>query len=269
MKKLFFLIAVILITVSCSKVPSGYVGVKVYLLGGSKGVESEELKIGRYWIGFNEELHLFPTFKQNYVWTKDAKEGSENDESITFQTKEGLAVNADIGITYSIEPTKVNTLFQKYRKGIEEITDKFMRNRVRDAFNVLASGFKVESVYGSGKSELLRQVNEKVRMELKKEGILVERIYAVGTFRLPPQVTASLNRKIEAIQKSAQKEYELRMAQAEAKISITKAKADAQVIALKQRSITDRLIRYEAVQKWDGKLPTTNASKSIPFLNIK
>lgn len=51
--------------VSCSKVPSGHVGVKVYLLGGSKGVESEQLGVGRYWIGWNEELYLFPTFTQN------------------------------------------------------------------------------------------------------------------------------------------------------------------------------------------------------------
>ena len=64
------LIALLALTmVACSKAPAGHVGVKYYLLGGDKGVDSEELPPGRYWIGVNEELYLFPTFTQNYVWT--------------------------------------------------------------------------------------------------------------------------------------------------------------------------------------------------------
>ncbi|TON43446.1 transposase, partial [Vibrio parahaemolyticus] len=72
-------------------------------LGGDKGVQAEEVGVGRYWVGVNEELYSFPTFSQNYVWTASETEGSENDESISFQTIEGLAVNADVGITYRID----------------------------------------------------------------------------------------------------------------------------------------------------------------------
>lgn len=35
------------------RVKPGYVAVKVYLLGGSKGVDYEELGVGRYWVGLN------------------------------------------------------------------------------------------------------------------------------------------------------------------------------------------------------------------------
>ena len=56
---------------ACSTVPAGHVGVKVYLLGGSKGVDSEELGVGRYWIGWNEQLYIFPTYMQNYTWTRE------------------------------------------------------------------------------------------------------------------------------------------------------------------------------------------------------
>ena len=119
----------------CSKVPAGNVGVKVYLLGKSKGVDMEILPVGKYWIGVNEELYLFPTFQQNYVWTKSPKEGSPDDESLTFQTVEGLSVNADVGISYHLDPDKIPTIFQKYRRGIDEITNIFMRNVVRDGFN--------------------------------------------------------------------------------------------------------------------------------------
>lgn len=78
----------------CSYVPAGNVGVKVNMLGGDKGVDTEVLGVGRYWIGMNEELYVFPTFMQNYVWTKDPAEGSPNDESISFQTADGMTANA-------------------------------------------------------------------------------------------------------------------------------------------------------------------------------
>lgn len=54
-------------TAGCSKVPAGEVGVKVYLLGTDKGVDHEVLGPGRYWIGINQDLYLFPIFTQNYT----------------------------------------------------------------------------------------------------------------------------------------------------------------------------------------------------------
>ncbi|MCE0874136.1 SPFH domain-containing protein [Pseudomonas monteilii] len=110
----------------CSKVPAGNVGVIVNLYGSEKGVELKEVGTGKYWVGINEELYLFPTFTQTETWT--------GAETITFQTVEGMKVGGDVGITYAVAPDKVTTLFQKYRAGIDEITNKFLRNMVRDAF---------------------------------------------------------------------------------------------------------------------------------------
>jgi len=273
MKSIFLMtilviIAMYYVSCSCEKVPAGYVGIKVYLLGKDKGIDSEELGLGRYYMGINEELYLFPVFKQNYVWTADKQEQSPNDESITFQTSEGLSVNADIGITYSIDPSKVNILFQKYRRGIDEITDKFLRNNVRDAFNKLASKYRVENVYGEGKAKLIEEVNTMVKEELVNEGIIVEKIYLIGDFRLPEKVINALNAKIEAIQRAEQREYELRESEAEAKKKIVTAKAEAEEIRLKTKTITPLLIQYEATKKWDGKLPKFTGNK-IPLINIK
>ena len=115
MRKLIIILGALLL-VSCSRVEPGYVGIKVNLLGGSKGVDTEVLGVGKYWIGMNERLYHFPTFQQNYVWTRDKKEGSLNDESIKFQTKEGMEVGADLGISYHVDRSKVSILFQKYRR---------------------------------------------------------------------------------------------------------------------------------------------------------
>jgi len=275
MKNKMLLAVLLCVLVSgCQRVPAGHKGIKVYLLGQKKGVESEELGVGRYFIGINEELYTFPTFTQNYVWTKNKSEGSPQDESITFQTTEGLSVNADIGISYHIRGDMVNTIFQKYRKGVEEITDIYLRNMVRDAFNTAAAQKKVEYVYGQGKSDLVSEVEDIVKNQVEEIGIIIERIYIIGSLRLPEQVVNALNKKIEATQKAGQRENEIRQAEAEAKKKIAEADGDAQSILLKAKaqaeanrllteSISDKLINYELVKKWDGIMPKVSGRSNV------
>lgn len=269
--KFLLLFVLLIMTIgfsSCSRVESGYVGIKVYMLGGNKGVDTEVLGVGKYWIGINEQLYVFPTYQQNYVWTKDATEGSPNDESISFQTKEGLAVNADFGISYAIDPTKAALIFQKYRKGVEEITDIFLRNSVRDAINSESSSMSVEDVYGPKKTELIANVIKRVRAEMTPIGIIVDKIYLIGNMRLPEQVIAALNAKIEATQTAMKIQNEVASARAQAEKAVAIAKGEAEANRIKMQSITPALIEYERVQKWNGVMPQVVGSANTMF-NLK
>lgn len=262
----------------CSKVPAGHVGVKVYLLGGSKGVDTEELSPGRYWIGWNEELHLFPTFAQNYVWTASKTEQSPVNESITFQSMEGMDINTDIGITYSVDPKKVPLLFQKYRKGINEITAVYLRNMVRDAFITLAASRPIEIIYGEGKSKLVKDAENMVREQVAPIGIKIERVYLVGALRLPRNVVAAINAKIEATQKAQQRRNEVEQAKAEAqkkiegangeaKSLLAVAKAQAEANRILSESLTPELVRYKSIEKWNGELPRLTGN-AVPFIQF-
>lgn len=258
----------------CSKVPAGNVGVIVNLYGSEKGVDLKEVGTGRYWVGWNEELFLFPTFTQTETWS-DA-------ESISFQTVEGMKVGSAVGITYSVDPDKVTTLFQKYRAGIDEITNKFLRNMVRDAFNDVASKQPVESVYGAGKADLLLAVEDRVRQQVKPIGINIERIYYAADLVLPPQVTNSLNAKIQATQMAEQRRNEVAQAKAEADkeraraqgeadAKLTLAEADAKAIQIRAQALRSNpdVVTLNAVEKWDGKLPTYLAPGApMPFIGL-
>lgn len=278
--KSILILGLLLLGVACSKVPAGNVGVKVNLLGGNKGVDSEVVGVGRYWIGFNEELFVFPIFQQTKVYTADLREDSPTDESFTFQTVEGMNCNMDIGVTFNIDDAKVSKLFQKYRKGLDEIKTIVLRNAIRDAVNSVASKMPVESVYGAGKTEMILAVEAQTRETLSEYGIIIEKVYLVGGIRLPQNVVAALNSKIEATQRAQQRENELREAEAQAKKQVAEAdgkaksmlaiaEAEAKANLLKQRTLTAELIQYEAVQKWDGRLSTHSFGNAMPFINLK
>jgi regulator of protease activity HflC (stomatin/prohibitin superfamily) len=260
---------------ACSKVPAGNVGVKVYLLGGAKGVESEVLGTGRYWIGFNEELYLFPLFQQNHTWDKD----KDLDESFSFQTKEGMVVNTDVGITYHINKPSVSALFQKYRKPVDEIRDQFVKNHVRDALSSYGSKMSIEETYGTGKTALFDSVQNRVSRALSPDGIVVDKVYLVGQFRLPQAVINALNAKIAATQQAQQRENEVATARAQAEIAIAEARgkseaalinarAEAEALQLKARQLTPIMVEYEKAQRWNGILPTHQLGGNT-FLNVK
>jgi regulator of protease activity HflC (stomatin/prohibitin superfamily) len=279
----FVLVALILVfavvSTACHKVPAGNVGVKVYLLGGKKGVDHEILGVGRYAQWINVEFYNFPTYTQTVTWTNDMNEGKKGiDESITFQTVEGLSVKANVGMSFRIRPDGVATVFQKYRKGIDEITDLYLRNMVRDAFVDAASTREVESVYGEGKMALLKEAEDIIRDQVSEIGIDLERVYFVGDLVLPQNVIEAINLKIQATQRAQQRENELREAEAEAKKKIAEAsglaksrlvRAEAEAEANRKiaASLSPTLIQYYSIEKWNGTLPLMTGG-AIPMINI-
>jgi len=250
------------------------------LYGSSKGVQAQELGVGRYWIGYNQELYLFPTFTQTYTWTEAATEGRAH-ESITFQSLEGLAINTDVGVTYHVVPDKVSLLFQKYRRTLEEITDTYIHNMIRDAFVEEASHLPIETIYGKGKSALVNAVQDRVQAQVKEIGIVIEKVYLVNTLRLPPAVESAINAKAAASQMAEQRQNELAQSQAEAQKEIAAAQgiaqsklivadAEAKAIKLKGDALKDNpaLIQWSAVDKWDGKMPQVSGG-ATPFINLQ
>lgn len=267
---------------ACSRVPAGYRGVIVNLYGSEKGVSEQTVGVGRYYLGWNKELYLFPTFLQNYSWT--------HKEAITMQTAEGLSITTNAGITYQIAPDNVVKVFTKYRLGIQEITNTFLHNMVRDAMNEVASTMTVDQIYGAKKEEFITRVSDKVKNDALKTGIDVDKIYLIGSFELPVSVMNSINSKIEASQNAVKVENEIATSRAESQKKIVVAKADAEREVIRAEanarkitlnaesqakanrilaaSLTPEFVQYQAIMKWDGHLPKTNATSAIPFINL-
>jgi len=255
-------------------VAPGYVGIIVNLFGDDKGPSHRELNVGMHWIAPWKKVYRFPMFQQNQIWDE-----AHGYDSFIFQTAEGLNVTADIGLSYHLKEGMVHTLFAKYRRGINEITDVFIRNYARDAINKAASKMKVEDLYGVDKQEFIESVQTQLKTDLDPMGIAIDRVYLIGTLHFPEKVVAALNSKIEATQRAQQRENELREAKAQAEKEIAKAHGEAQSILLRAeaeananmllaQSITQEIIFYEVIRRWDGSLPKVIGS-SNPIIDMR
>lgn len=250
---------------SWDKVPSGHVGIKVNLLGGDKGVDTEVVGVGRVFVGWQQELYLYPTFTQTVQW----KRQESGDTSVSFSDTDGTQISADLGMSYRIDQSKAAALFQEFRKPIEDITDGQIRQAVIDSLNGEAGQLKVEDIYGKGREALLARVQTRVTKLLAPKGIIIEKLSWLGPVRLPPTVQAALNAKIEATQKAQQRENEVQatiaeavknreQAKGEADAKLLAARAEAESIRIKGDALrqNQELVQLTIAEKWDGKLPS-------------
>jgi regulator of protease activity HflC (stomatin/prohibitin superfamily) len=228
---------------------------------------------------------------QNVVGSANPHEGRPVDESITFSSAEGVNVNADVGLSFHIEPALAPKLYGRFRQNdMIALADGYVRNAVREAFNDVASRMPVQEVYGAGKSKMLADVTQKCRDVLGKDGFVIDQLTINGALRLPQNVADAINRAMEATQNAIQSENRVRQVKAEAEQAITKAtgaaeaarqqaqgEGDALLIRARSEAKANEIIRlsmsasvlqYRALEHWDGKLPTYNGGGQLPLLTI-
>src|SRR5262245_49901361 len=163
------LIIALVVMASCvTRVDAAHVGIRVKLAGSNRGVDDIPLVTG--WVFYNpltEQIVLFPTSVQNVVWTKDPHEGSSHDESITFPSAEGVNINSDIGLSFHIEPRRAPHLYLRFRKtDVMELANGYVRNAVREAFNMVASQMPVQNIYGADKGKMVQEVTKRLQDQL-------------------------------------------------------------------------------------------------------
>jgi len=286
---MFVGVLVAVLVVSCSttkRIDAGHLGIRVKLAGSARGVQDIPVVTG--WVFFNpltEQIIEFPTSVQNIVWTASKNEGRAVDESISFSSSEGVVVNADVGLSFHIDPALAPHLFLRFREqNLLRLADGYVRNAVREAFNDVASKMPVQEIYGVGKSKLGVDVTEKLRAKLGKDGFLIDQLTINGALRLPDNVASAMNRAMEATQNAIQAENRVRQVKAEAEQAVaqatgeaeasrTRARGEADALLIRARSearanqiirysTTGTVLQYRALERWNGKLPVMNGGAS-------
>jgi len=281
----------VITSATVTRIDAGHVGIRVRLAGSARGVQDIPVVTG--WVFFNpltEQIIEFPISVQNVVWTASQNEGRTTDESITFSSGEGVNINADIGLSFHIDPSLAPHLYLRFRQpNLMLLADGYVRNAVREAFNVVASKMPVQNIYGSEKSKVVADVGERLREALGKDGFLIDQITINGALRLPENVATAINRAMEATQNSIQAENRVRQVRAEADQAIAqalgaaeaarqraqgeadavliRARADAKANEIIRYSTTGLVLQYRAIEHWDGKLPLMNGG-SLPLLTF-
>jgi len=268
----------LLMVASLTTIHPGHVGVSVKKCGGG-GVSSDPIPTGYYWRSlFCEDVVEYPTNVQTLVLSKSPHEGQAIDESITVTSSEGLPVNLDVSLSFTLDPSKVPAIYTKYRNDITVIAHNFIRQTIREGLQSNFAQFTAEQLYSTKREESRVEVQGFVTKRLGAEGFIIQQ-FTVNETRVPEAVVQAINAKVAMIQESQKAEAQVRKTEAEAKQRVAQAQGEAEAKKLSAdaeayfnktvaASITPEYVQYKALEKWNGELPQMLGSGAVPFVNL-
>jgi regulator of protease activity HflC (stomatin/prohibitin superfamily) len=256
---------------ACTQVKPGHVGIRVNQYGSGAGVDPHAHGVGTYWNTFGVSYEIFPTSTQNYTWAASAHEGQSYDEGFHFQDKSGVDMDADVGIAYHVDPALAPVLYQKWRMETPELVSGPIRNAVRNAIVVNASGLPVEEIYGPRKNDLIKAAQDQVQKQFAPYGLVVEQLYWASGIRVPQAISQQITARVanENAALAAQANVATARANAEAQVAEAKGKADAMALEAAALRQNPELAQLRAVEKWDGRLPQYAGGGALPFIGVK
>lgn len=252
---------------TCNWVGPGYVGIVVKGYGDDRGVDSIPIATGYVWYNrWMTQVFEYPYFRQQAEF-----------KAVEFASKEGIKVTSDMKFHYTIPEKKAAAVFVRLR-GDEKAVERYLQSCVQDAMTKAASTMSVNEIYGEGKTHLLEIATEKLNVTLEGE-IEVNLLGFAGAPVLPPNVVDSINLTITAQQNAIAAENKVAQSKAEADQKIEDARGRGESILLEAKkqaeanltlsqSLTPELVRYQALQKWDGKLPQVSGGGAVPFIDV-
>ena len=271
----------LLLFVRIVRIEPGFVGIKINLIGVPRGPQDLPLKTGwQVYCPLLSQVFEYPVFMQTATWSHDNRQG---DESITWNTSDQVSIGADINLSYTILRESVPTFYITFRSdNLEVFTHGYLRNVARDAFTALGIQYTFDDINGVKKDEFLQRVKNKINEDIAKYGIHIEQFGIIGRIHMPEAIAHAITEKTQAIQKAIQAENELRQAKAEAakkiataegeaRSNIIRAESESKSNEIVSKSITQNLIMWEAIRKWNGVRPLAegvNASMMLPLKNI-
>ena len=80
----------------------------------------------------------------------------------------------------------------------------------------------------------------------------------------------AIESKVTADQEALKAKNKTVQIQEEARQKVIAAEAEARSMAIRAQALSQNksLVQYEAVQKWDGKMPQYMLGNSVPFINV-
>jgi regulator of protease activity HflC (stomatin/prohibitin superfamily) len=244
--------------VSAQTIPAGYRGILLTWGRAEDVVLPEGLS---FIIPFAQRVELMDVRINKYSITASAA------------TSELLDTSTEVTVNYHLDTSKTRDIYVNIGK---EYEDRIIKPAVDEVVKASTAQFTAKELVQ--RFQVKNRVYDELSERLLPYGIVIDEV-SMTDYQFPQVFDEAINRlnvaekdketaqltldriKIEAQQQIVQ-------AEAEANATVTRAEAEAESIRLKNEQMTDIILQYLALEKWDGKLPYYFGGEVIPFLQI-
>ena len=215
-------------------------------------VTGRELTEGVAWISpYTQEVTVYDIKTQK-------QEVQSNAASKDLQDVKGTLV-----LNYRLERGSVSKIHQEV--GVD-YGDKVVTPAINEVFKAATAKYTASELI-TQRAEVKKDITENLQARLKARGIFIEDVNITNF-----EFSAAFNAAIEAVQIAnqnvARARQELETTKVEAEKQIAAANGAAEAQRLQQSTLTQEILQKQAIEKWNGVLPTTYAGGEGPLFNI-
>jgi len=210
--------------------------------------------------GLHVKIPFIQTVKKVNIQQKKF-DGKENSYTRDVQTSE-----VQYTINYDLVRENVNNLIRNVGDDYHNrVVVPFIRSAMKEAFGNFAATEIVEN-----RDAVRREIENTLRRTLDSNYFLNIQFQLVD-IDFDDDFENAIKEKQVAEQQALKAKNVTIQIEEQAKQTKIRAEADAEAIRIKAKALESnpKLVEYEAVQKWDGKMPTYMMGNSLPLINLK
>ncbi|ADY56325.1 SPFH domain, Band 7 family protein [Syntrophobotulus glycolicus DSM 8271] len=215
----------------------------------------------------SEGFHFKVPFIQEIIPMDVRMQKIESDHETS--SKDLQVVHATVAVNYSLDPEKVNVLYQN----IPDYASNVVTPEIRESLKSVIAQYTAEELV-SKRAEVSAKVKDVLREKLSNYYMILHEVN-LTELKFSDQFDQAIEQKQIAEQQALKAKLDLQRVQVEAQQKLEQAKAEAEALKIQKDYVTPELVKLrqveaqlEAIKKWDGKLPAVNGSNVFPFINM-
>ncbi len=210
--------------------------------------------------GLHMKIPFIQTIKRVNVQQKKF-DGKENSYTRDVQTSE-----VEYTINYDLVRENVSKLMKNVGDDYHNrIVVPFIRSAMKQSFGNFAATEIVEN-----RDAVRREIEASLRQTLDSNYFMNVQ-FQITNIDFDDDFETAIKEKQVAEQNALKAKNVTIQVEEQAKQTKIKAQAEAEAMSIKAAALESnpKLVNYEAVQKWDGKMPQYMLGNSVPFIDLK
>lgn len=195
----------------------------------------------------------------------DVKEQKIEGKEMCF-TKDTQLVEIAYALTFYPMPEKIGAMYSQFGKDWES---KIILPALRSSIKDIVGQYIADDLVSKREASRNTAFDE-LKNAFESRFVIATRLDFTN-LDFDDAYEKAVEAKVVAVQRAAEAKNKTVQVEEEAKQKIFNAKAEAEAMRIKTQALAQNkaLVDYEAVQKWDGKLPQYIFGNTVPFINLK
>ena len=188
-----------------------------------------------------------------------------NSVTTSVYTKDIQQAKISYVINYKLMPEYANKMYQQVGVGYRDIIiTPVVEGTIKDVIGKWNAQDLV-----ANREEATNDILEKLQSQLAPRYISVTNFQMID-IHYSEVFERAIENKVTAEQEALKAKNKTVQVQEEARQKVIAAEAEAKSMAIRANALTKNkaLVEYEAVQKWDGKMPQYMMGNTVPFVSL-